>query len=119
MTNELSPWWRRLVALAELAGDRHQQDIAATLGVSEAAVSGWKHGTPPSPENVKAAARAYGADPLELMGIAYLSEGESPKGGPKVPTATSARDPAPRGRGAAELRDRIPRTAKARKRSQD
>lgn len=121
MSNELSPWWRRLAALAELAGDRHQQDIARTLGVSEAAVSGWRHGTPPGPENVKAAARAYGADALELMAIAYgLHEGETEKDGPKGQRATSARHAkAPttskRGRKASDIAARIPRTADVRK----
>jgi hypothetical protein len=60
-------WWRRLRALAELAGDSQQKDIAETLGVSASAVTSWRQGKPPSPENVQAAARAYGADPRELM----------------------------------------------------
>ena len=67
-----TPWYRRLLALAELAGDHEQQDIARALGISGAAITRWKQGTPPSPENVKAAARVYGVDPLELLGIAYI-----------------------------------------------
>jgi transcriptional regulator with XRE-family HTH domain len=70
-------WWRRLRALAELAGDSQQKQIAETLGVSPAAVTSWRHGQPPSPDNVKAAAHAYGVDPLELMGIAYLDDEEA------------------------------------------
>jgi transcriptional regulator with XRE-family HTH domain len=67
-------WWRRLRALAELAGDSQQKQIAETLGVSAAAVTSWRHGQPPSPDNVKAAAHAYGVDPVELLAIAYLDE---------------------------------------------
>jgi transcriptional regulator with XRE-family HTH domain len=77
-----TPWYRRLMALAELNGDRTQQDVAHTLGVSKAAVTSWKGGTRPDPEQVKAAARAYGADPLELMRIAYL-DGDAEKPKPK------------------------------------
>jgi transcriptional regulator with XRE-family HTH domain len=62
------------MALAELAGDHTQQDIARTLNVSESTVTGWKEGRPPKPGNVIAAAKAYGVDALELMRIAYLSE---------------------------------------------
>lgn len=67
-------WWRRLSALAELAGDRRQKDIAKTLGVSNAAVSGWAKGTPPSPDSVVAAARAYGVEIASLLKIAYSDE---------------------------------------------
>jgi transcriptional regulator with XRE-family HTH domain len=72
MSGKPSPWYRRLLALAELAGDQTQQDIAQTLGVSKSAVTGWKEGTAPRPEQVKAAATAYGVDALELLRIAYL-----------------------------------------------
>lgn len=78
MSGKPSPWYRRLLALAELAGDQTQQDIAQTLGVSKSAVTGWKEGTAPRPEQVKAAASAYGADALELMRIAYLDPDEEP-----------------------------------------
>jgi transcriptional regulator with XRE-family HTH domain len=94
-------WWRRLHALAELAGDSQQKDIAETVGVSAAAVTGWKKGTPPSIENVIAAARAYGVDPLDLVRIAFLEDEES---APKAP--------APRGRRRSKIelspRDDIP-----------
>lgn len=69
-----TPWYRRLVALAELAGDHTQQEIAETLGVSAAAVTGWKQGTPPRAETVVAAARAYDADATELLQIAFLDD---------------------------------------------
>ena len=65
-------WYRRLMALAELKGDHTQQDVARTLGVSKSAITNWKGGTRPDPEQVKAAARAYDADALELLWIAYL-----------------------------------------------
>lgn len=67
-------WWKRLTALAELAGDGTQQEIAETLQVSPAAVSGWRHGGPPRPETVLAAARAYDADPLDLLRIAFIED---------------------------------------------
>jgi transcriptional regulator with XRE-family HTH domain len=57
-----SPWWRRLLALAELAGDLEQKDIANRLGVSPAAVSDWKNrGTELDPNQLRKAARAYSA----------------------------------------------------------
>jgi transcriptional regulator with XRE-family HTH domain len=83
-------WWRRLHALAELAGDSQQKDIAETLGVSAAAITNWKQGQPPKAENVIAAARAYGVDPMELMRIAFLEEEES---GPKAPAPRGRRRP--------------------------
>jgi transcriptional regulator with XRE-family HTH domain len=82
-------WWRRLHALAELAGDSQQKDIAETLGVSAAAVTGWKQGQPPKPANVIAAARAYGVDPMELMRIAFLED----ESGPKAPAPRGRRRP--------------------------
>jgi transcriptional regulator with XRE-family HTH domain len=60
----------------------HSRDVAHTLGVSKSAVTSWKEGTRPNPEQVKAAAAAYGVDPLELLHIAYLSDG-NPKAAPK------------------------------------
>jgi transcriptional regulator with XRE-family HTH domain len=86
-----SAWWGRLLALAELAGDRTQQDIAETLGVSAAAVTGWKQGTPPSPNNVKAAARAYHVDALELLRIAFLDGEEPTKRTPHVRRSSAGR----------------------------
>lgn len=76
-------WWRRLHALAELHGDVQQQEIARRLGVSDGAVAGWREGRPPKPENVKAAAIAYGADYAELLLIAYPldDEGNHPHSG--------------------------------------
>jgi hypothetical protein len=38
-----TPWYRRLVALAELKGDITQHAIADRLGVSGGAVSAWKN----------------------------------------------------------------------------
>jgi hypothetical protein len=73
----LTPWYSRLTALAELNGDRTQQDVARTLGVSKGAITSWKGGTRPDPEQVKTAARVYGADPLELLRIAYLDSDET------------------------------------------
>jgi transcriptional regulator with XRE-family HTH domain len=78
MSSALTAWYRRLMALAEINGDRTQQDVAHALGVSKSAVTSWKEGTRPNPEQVKAAAAAYDADPLELMRIAYLSDEEEP-----------------------------------------
>jgi transcriptional regulator with XRE-family HTH domain len=88
-----SAWWRRLIDLAELAGDvdgygcPSQQDIARRIGVSDAAVSGWKWGTEPRPDAVRKAAKAYhdflpcNTDELlrELLEIAYMSEPEEPE----------------------------------------
>jgi hypothetical protein len=79
---EAVPWYRRLVALAELAGDHDQKDIAERLGVSADAVSGWKTGTEPRPDAVRAAAKAYhdfvNADTdellIELLKIAYVPD---------------------------------------------
>jgi len=84
----LTAFYRRLLALAELHGDATQRDIANTVGVSPAAVTGWKDGTLPQPAQIKQIAAAYDADPLELMRIAYLSDGE-PKArrGAKTPIA--------------------------------
>ena len=76
------PWYRRLMALAELNGDHTQQDVARALGVSKGAITSWKGGVRPDPEQVKTAARVYGADPLELLRIAYLDgdgRAEEPK----------------------------------------
>jgi transcriptional regulator with XRE-family HTH domain len=86
MSVKPTPWYRRLLALAELAGDRSQQDIAHTLGVSQSAITGWKQGTAPRPDQVKSAAAAYGADALDLLRIAYLSDDdEEPNGRTKNP----------------------------------
>ena len=72
-----TPWYRRLMALAELHGDRTQQDVAKRLGVSKGAVTSWKGGIRPDPEQVKTAVRVYGVDALELMRIAYLDGDEA------------------------------------------
>lgn len=77
-----TPWFRRLLALAELKGDIRQEDIADRIGVSPGAVSSWKKGTLPKWEQVIDAARAYGVDELELLRIAYLPDhppGRTPK----------------------------------------
>jgi transcriptional regulator with XRE-family HTH domain len=84
------------MALAELNGDHTQQDVAHTLGVSKGAITNWKGGMRPDPEQVKAAARAYGVDALELLRIAYLDgdePAEEPK--PKEPQEASAPRQAP------------------------
>jgi transcriptional regulator with XRE-family HTH domain len=60
-------WWQRLRALATAHGDHNQQDIAARLGVSNAAVTGWKQGTLPTWQNILNAARAYAHDPHDLL----------------------------------------------------
>jgi transcriptional regulator with XRE-family HTH domain len=74
-------------ALAELKGDITQQDIAERLEISGGAVSAWKNeGTLPDWQQVIAAARAYDADPLELMRIAFLSDDEVKKRTPKRST---------------------------------
>ena len=77
--NPLTPWYRRLMALAEIRGHRSQQDVAHALGVSKSAVTNWKNGVRPDPEQVKEAARVYDVDALELLRIAYLDEDEEPK----------------------------------------
>lgn len=87
-----SRWWRRLRALGELAGDTRQQDIAERLGVSEAAVSGWKRGTPPRAETIVVAAEAYGVDPVELFRIAFVDEEPEPD----PPKARRPRTPRPK-----------------------
>ena len=89
-TPKRTPWYRRLVALAELQGDTAQQDIAERLGVSPGAVSGWKEGRPPKPESVKAAARAYGADYTELLLIAYPPDDDE---SPRMPQPRNPRKP--------------------------
>lgn len=60
-------WWQRLRELADRRGDHAQQDIAARLGVSNAAVTGWKQGVPPTWQSILKAAVAYGEDPHELL----------------------------------------------------
>ena len=77
-----TPWYRRLLALAELHGDHDQQQIAHAIGVTKGTVTGWKQGTPPKPDSVLAAAKHYGVDPLELLRIAYL-DGDEPAEEPK------------------------------------
>ena len=74
-----TPWYKRLMALAEIKGDHTQQDVATALGVSKSAVTAWKQGTRPDPEQVKMAARVYDADLLDLLRIAYVEEEEKPK----------------------------------------
>lgn len=95
-----TPWYRRLIALAELKGDHTQKDIAESLGVSKSAVTNWKQGMRPDPEQVKMAAQVYETDLLDLLRIAYVEEGKKPKkrgggrGGwrPRTgPTSASAR----------------------------
>lgn len=93
MSDRPTPWYRRLLALAELAGDRNQQDIAQAMGISKSTVTGWKEGTAPRPDQVKMAARVYGADPLELMRLAYLSDGDEPKEAPKKKRPPLRADP--------------------------
>lgn len=68
-----TPWYRRLREIAEHAGDHDQQSIAIRLGVSNAAVTGWKQGTLPTWQNILNAARAYGQEPHALL-IAVLPE---------------------------------------------
>lgn len=77
-------WWIWLHATAHRAGDRLQKDIAKKLSVSEAAVSSWSKGTPPSPEIVRRAARAYDENPIDLMRIAFLDDEEPDSGNPKA-----------------------------------
>lgn len=72
--SKLTSWYRRLLALAELHGDREQKDIAATLGVSPGTITVWKDGKLPNVRNILAAGRAYDVDPAELFRIAYLSD---------------------------------------------
>lgn len=60
-------WWRHLRAIAQQHGDYNQQDIAARLGVSNAAVTGWKQGVLPTWQNILNAARAYENDPHDLL----------------------------------------------------
>jgi transcriptional regulator with XRE-family HTH domain len=64
------------MALAELNGDYTQTHIAERLHVSKSAVTNWKHGTRPDPEHVLQAARVYGADVMELLALAYLTDSE-------------------------------------------
>jgi transcriptional regulator with XRE-family HTH domain len=71
-----TPWYQRLLDLAELHGDHQQQEIAEAIGVTKGTVTGWKHGTPPHPQSVLAAAEHYGVDPLEMLRIAYLPDDE-------------------------------------------
>lgn len=93
MKRRPTAWFRRLLDLAELAGDMDQKDIAARMGVSPSAITAWKEGKEPRPDAVRAAARAYhkfrdvDTDELaiELLRIAYLP-GQKPakKTSPKV-----------------------------------
>lgn len=92
MSKRPTRWYRRLVALAELAGDHQQQDIAAALGVSKSTVTDWKKGTPPSPETIMAAFKAYDFDPHEQFDLAYIAEGSEnrdPKGATITKTKTA------------------------------
>ena len=83
-------------ALAELNGDRTQQDVARTLGVSKGTITTWKGGIRPDPEQVKTAARVYGADPLELLRIADLDgDAEEPKPKPKKPPPRQGKNTPP------------------------
>jgi transcriptional regulator with XRE-family HTH domain len=63
-------FYKRLRTIAARAGDHDQQSIAARLGVSNAAVTGWKKGTPPTWQSILKAARAYGEEPYHLLQIA-------------------------------------------------
>jgi transcriptional regulator with XRE-family HTH domain len=87
-----TPWYRRLLALAELHGDHDQQQIAHAIGVTKGTVTGWKQGTPPKPDSVLAAAKHYGVDPLELLRIAYL-DGNGPPEEPKPKNRTKRQPP--------------------------
>lgn len=66
MENETA-WWRQLRKIAEQHGDRQQTDIAARLGVSNAAVTGWKQGVLPTWQNILNAAHVYSRDPHDLL----------------------------------------------------
>jgi transcriptional regulator with XRE-family HTH domain len=93
MTSERrTPWYRRLLALAELGGDVTQEEIAERIGVSPGAVSSWKRGTLPKWEQVVDAAKAYGVEPLELMRIAYLA-GEEGNNNPARKKPNPSREP--------------------------
>lgn len=85
-------WFRRLLDLAELAGDIDQQDIAQRIGVSKSAITSWKEGTEPRIDAVRSATKAYkefvdtDTDELfnELLHAAYpLNKGDDPKGAKK------------------------------------
>ena len=60
-------WWQILRKLVDQHGDHNQQDIAARLGVSNAAVTGWKQGILPTWQNILNAAHAYREDPHALL----------------------------------------------------
>jgi transcriptional regulator with XRE-family HTH domain len=60
-------WWQRLRELADRHGDHDQQDIAARLGVSNAAVTGWKQGVLPTWQNILNAADVYDTDAHDLL----------------------------------------------------
>jgi DNA transposition AAA+ family ATPase len=55
----LTAWYRKLLDLAELAGDDNQKQIAARMHVSEGAVSGWGKGVEPRIAAVRSAAMTY------------------------------------------------------------
>jgi transcriptional regulator with XRE-family HTH domain len=81
------------MALAELHGDRTQQDVAKRLGVSKAAITSWKQGMRPDPERVREAAEAYDADELELLRIAYIEDRPKPKPKKRAPRQAPNRPP--------------------------
>lgn len=60
-------WWQCLRKLADRHGDYNQQDIATRLGVSNAAVTGWKQGVLPTWQNILNAAHAYSQDAHDLL----------------------------------------------------
>lgn len=73
MTQEETAWWRQLRILANRSGDHNQQDIASRLGVSNAAVTGWKQGVLPTWQNILNAAMLYDTDPHDLL-VAVLPQ---------------------------------------------
>jgi len=72
--------WSALCAIRLEAAPGAYHSRSAYLSVPNPEVGDvigkWREGGPPRPENVKSAARAYGVDPLELMRVAYLSDGD-------------------------------------------
>lgn len=71
MSTELSPFARALVEGRDRKRDRtspaDQKDLAAAIGVSQAAISQWESGASmPRAWRVKSIARAYGLNPSRL-----------------------------------------------------
>lgn len=87
-----SPFFRRLMALAEFKGDETPTAVARKLGKSKTTVWNWAHRkTIPSRKTVELIARVYDGDAKDLWLRATMpesgehEEGNRPKVAPRAP----------------------------------